>query len=93
MTELTKEALERQQEILADIAFEAGNRWARTDSTLCGKVIDALNGSRGLIEEFIDWANEFDLLWEAGELDPEDYIGELCRFADRKLTELFRDHA
>ncbi|MGN8188699.1 hypothetical protein ACTJLD_22185 [Burkholderia sp. 22088] len=93
MSELTKEALERQQEILADIAFEAGNRWARADSRACGKVIDALNGSRGLMEEFIDWANEFDMLWEAGELDQEDYIGELCRFADRKLTELFRDHA
>lgn len=91
MSELTREALARQQEILADIAFHAGARWATTSAIVTDMVMDKIGGSRGLIEEFKDWANEFDLLWEAGELDQNDYIGEVDAFTERQMHQLIMD--
>jgi len=88
-----RKALARQQEILADIAFNVGHKWAQTGREVTDRILNSLEGSRGLSARMIEWAVEFDTAWEAGEVDLENYIGEIDEFSDAKFAELVRDHS
>lgn len=84
-------ALLRKQEIIADIGFEVGYAWATTSDEICSQLIDDLEGSRGLMQKVIEWANEFDLFWEGlADNDPrrENYIPEICQFSIDKFTKM-----
>lgn len=89
------ERLERQQEIIADIAFVGGTYWNRLSEQARDIISEHTEGSRGLMQLFVSWAGEFDAMWEA--LDPgdekdqeklENYIGEVDDFAMQKMNVL-----
>lgn len=83
------EALRRQQEIIADIGWTVGYNWQPIDEKLRGQIMDAVEGSRGLMEKCTDWAKEFDAIWEAKDKDKrEDYISEVDEFATEKFRGL-----
>jgi hypothetical protein len=85
-------ALKRQQEIIADISFYVGHRWASLTDTVREYIMDDVNGSRGLMDRAVDWAVEFDAFWEALPEDDErreNYIGEVDEFASSKFDELY----
>lgn len=83
------EALRRQQEIIADISWAVGYHWRPLDEALKGQVMDAVEGSRGLMERCTDWAKEFDAIWEAKDKDKrEDYISDVEIFAAEKFRAL-----
>jgi hypothetical protein len=90
-----RKALARQQEILADIAFNVGHRWVQAGREVTDRILDSLEGSRGLTGRMIEWAVEFDAAWEAGQADLnlENYIGEIDEFSDNKFKELVREHS
>lgn len=85
------ERLLRQQEIIADIAFNCGAYWNRMPDSACAQIMDNMDGSRSLIGQFISWASEFDVMWESLDEDDnrrENYIGEVDDFAHSKMNEL-----
>lgn len=85
-------ALKRQQEIIADISFHVGHRWHGLHEHVRQYIMDDVNGSRGLMERAVDWAEEFDRFWEALPEDDsrrEDYISEVDEFASKKFDELY----
>lgn len=86
-------AIERQQEIIADISFAGGSYWERLNEDARTRILDQIEGSRGLMQRFVAWAVEFDAAWEA--LDPgadrdklDNYIGEVDDFAHQKMNAL-----
>lgn len=88
-----RDALERQQEILFDIAFNLGanhNPLKQETSDL----MDWLGGSRELFERVKTWAGEFDAAWEAdpAHLDKEDYLTEIDTFTSVKWAALEREY-
>lgn len=85
----TAERLERMQEIIADIAFVGGSYWNRLDTEVASRISDATEGSRGMMRRFVEWAGEFDAMWEALDEDDErreNYIGEVDDFAHMKIN-------
>lgn len=88
---MEREALQRQREILADIAFTSGHKWMQYDETIRDALMEDLEGSRGLKDKFVEWAIEFDKLWEGlDSTDPrrENYIIEIDDFTLDKLNGL-----
>lgn len=88
------ERLERQQEIIADIAFNGGMYWQRLGSETANQVSEAIEGSRGLMQKFVQWAGEFDAFWEG--LDDNDdrrqnYITEIDDFAIGKINAMIAE--
>lgn len=84
-----RDALIRQREILSDIAFNSGFAWRSISTEVRSQVMDALLGSRGLHEKFIEWAIEFDKEWESRRDDGrEDYYTDIDNFAADKLAQL-----
>ena len=89
-----RDALARQQEIIADIGFNAGYHWHSVSEEARGDLIDHLDGSRGLMEKIIDWAREFDAFWEAlpeNDGRRENYISEVDEFAEQKLKTMIAE--
>lgn len=83
--------LERQQEIIADIAFTCGAYWNRMSEKARDVVSEHTEGSRGMMAMFIEWAGEFDAMWIALDEDDdrrENYIGEVDDFAHQKMNVL-----
>lgn len=81
----------RAHEIIADLAFDLGNRWRDMQVASCQGIMDHVGGSRGLMDWIVGCAHEFDALWEALPPDDErrdDYIGEVDAFANKKFAEL-----
>jgi hypothetical protein len=82
----------RMREIIADISFYVGHRWHGLTETVREYIMDDVNGSRGLMERAVDWAEEFDRFWEALPEDDErreNYISEVDEFASSKFDELY----
>jgi hypothetical protein len=82
------DALKRQQEILAFIAFEVGYRWHSVGDVAHDEIMNALEGSVGMMQKAVEWAKEFDAFWEARPDDDErkqDFIGEVSEFAGGKF--------
>lgn len=89
--ELTAERdkLKREQEVLADIGFHVGHRWRELSVEVRSQIMDATEGSRGLVDNMIRWAGEFDVFWEALPEDDdrrENYISEVDDFANEKFS-------
>lgn len=83
------EALRRQQEIVADVSWVVGYHWRVVDEPVRMEVMDAIDGSRGLMAKCVEWAKEFDHVWEAKDVDKrEDYIVEVDHFASSKFKAL-----
>jgi hypothetical protein len=81
----------RMQEIIADIGFYVGHRWRTLHVIPSQAILDCLHGSRGLMDEVVIWAKEFDAYWEAlpeDHDDRENYIEVVESFAGRKFDEL-----
>lgn len=88
-------ALLRRQEIIADLGFDIGYAWRTMKSDVCSKIMDNIEGSRGLMQEINRWACEFDTFWEAlpeGDDRRERYIEEIFDFGAAKLQELVEHH-
>ena len=89
-----RDALERQQEILFDIAFNLGashNPLGQATSDL----MDWLGGSRELFERVKTWAGEFDVAWEsqkASGVENDDYLTEIDTFTSVKWAALEREY-
>lgn len=85
------EKYQRQTEIIFDISFSVGVRWTTLNFEFRAKLMDHVGGSRALSGYVQDWANEFDIMWEAladEDGDKDDYIGAVTLFADDKLEKL-----
>lgn len=86
-----REALLRQREILADIAFQSGSEWIFLNADIRTALMEELEGSRGLKDKLYEWAVKFDAFWETlPENDPrrEDYITEIDTFAREQMAGL-----
>ncbi len=86
-----RDALLRQQEIISDISYTGGYSWHSVSEDVREALMDELNGSRGLHEKFVEWAKEFDALWEALPEDDDrrqNYIAEVDNFAQAKFDGL-----
>lgn len=80
-------------EAIFDIAFNFGHRLHSFDK--CDDLMEMLEGSRGLKDRVVAWAQEFDTAWRArAEGKREEYLGEIDAFTDKKwrglLAELSR---
>ena len=90
-----RDALLRQQEILHDISFELGFRWAGMSVDVQERILDHVGGSRELSDMAASWAEEFDKWWEKNVDDQcrvmnADYIDAIDDFATRKVDELIK---
>lgn len=80
--------LQRQQEMIHNISFRFGLEWAKLEEEFRSKVMDHVDGSRGLKDYIVLWAKQFDRNWEDG---MEDYIGKIDDFAVAKFQQLCGD--
>lgn len=86
-----RDNLSRQQEILSDIAFNCGLAWNDCGEGICAAIMEELQGSRGLMDKFKEWAREFDSWWESLEQDApqrENYIEVIDTFSSDKFNAL-----
>lgn len=84
-----RDKLNREQEIIADIGFHVGYKWRGLSEDVRNQIMDAIEGSRGLVEHIIRWAGEFDVFWEAlpeNDERRENYISEVDDFANEKFS-------
>ncbi len=79
------------QEVMFDVAFATGQYWARLDSKIADELMDAMDGSRGLFQHCLKWANEFHSMWTANLPDEEpeqDYLIAIDDFTFSKINVL-----
>lgn len=92
--EKERDALLRQQEILADISWNLSTLFQSLGVPTRTALMDALEGSRGMVGKAIEWAAEFDAFWEAlpvGDSRREDYYSEIDEFTDTKFKTLIAE--
>lgn len=83
--------LERQQELIAFISFEIGYRWAALGDDVASKMMDSVEGSVGMLQRAVEWAGEFDVIWEslpANDDRRQDFIAQVSDFAGDKFDRL-----
>lgn len=77
------------QEILHDISFGIGARWHTLSADVASDLMDHCEGSRGLKDMCIAWANEFDTMWSSlPQSKREDYMVDVDRFTEEKFAAL-----
>lgn len=54
-----------QKETLFDLSFNLGYSWARLNAEARSRIMDAIGGSRSLVEMATLWADEFDTWFAA----------------------------
>ena len=84
-----------QKETLFDISFSLGHAWAGLTPDAKGRIIDAVGGSRGLAEQAMLWAEEFDTGFQAKMTvtpDCESYMEDVDGFFGEKWNEFIAGH-
>jgi hypothetical protein len=84
----------RMQEIIADIGFYVGHRWRTLHIDICQKILEPIEGTRGLMDLIVQWASEFDAFWEELPQDDdrrENYIEVVDDFAAKRLDKLIEE--
>lgn len=84
-----RDKLSREREIIADIGFSVGYKWRDLSEEVREQIVEAIEGSRGMVDNIVRWASEFDVFWEAlPEFDDrrQDYISKIEDFANEKFS-------
>lgn len=88
----------QHKEIIHDLSFILGLRWAAIEVPTRRRIMDSLGGSRGMTEQILLWAEEFNcIFYEAkGEMhDQLEYLVEIEEFFELrwnvKVAEIVAD--
>jgi hypothetical protein len=85
-------AAQRQHEIIYDISFYIGLRWSSIVPEFRGRLMDHLDGSRGLGDKVREWAAEFDTWWETlAEDEQYNYMSDIDDFTQKKFDEIIAE--
>jgi LmbE family N-acetylglucosaminyl deacetylase len=79
----------RIAEVVAALAFNLGHEWSHTHRTVCETLIDHVQGSFGLYQLVIAWAEEFDKAYEARpDEEKDDFLEAIDTFYAEKFAAL-----
>jgi hypothetical protein len=84
----------RAKETLFDVSFEMGYAWSKQTLEAQEYILDTIGGSRGLAEQAVLWAEEFETMYRLKETDPQigDYLQELDEFFTTKWSAFIAEH-
>lgn len=90
---------ERVAPIIARMGQSVGFAWYQLSSEARSSIMEMVDGSFGLDERVVDWAEEFDRVWEEREAiikstalpDGDDYPERLAEFVDGKFKALLAE--
>ena len=87
------ERFERIQPYIARMGMSVGFVWSQWDTEARAAIMDMVDGSPGLDAKIVEWAEEFDEMWEArGKILNNNEVGDfpeqIANFVDAKIKSL-----